>query len=307
MPDMPFLVPALVLAAGLAGAGMLVVGWPWRAPPPPPFAARGPRVTRVAFLAGALLYVQRFPWRLADDRDRTLAIFMPCAILIETLSPFLARALAWSMRVILAAAGTRIVLHGSVVLQSWTWWQAGLWQAGLGAILLLGWAAVSQEGRPASPRWQLANVALLNAGAGIVVMLSAYITGGPLGLVLAAALVAATLASLVLKDTGGIAAAARIGIAGLFALVVSAHFFASLSVTNAAILLALPLVSWLCELPLANKSRSWLRPMAASILIVLPLAIVAKQAFDKADEPSPAPPTNDAGDYSADDYESLRK
>jgi len=126
----------------------------------------------------------RFAWPPRSGLDRFLTIVVPAALSIELLAGFnrVPRWLAWLLRMSLAAAVPRILLHGSVYLSgsgdNWNLWQAGAALAACGGLLASLWILLSWLSRR-SPGISIP-LALCPAilCAGLTVMMAGYIKGG---------------------------------------------------------------------------------------------------------------------------------
>jgi hypothetical protein len=148
------------------------------------------------------------------------------------------------------------------------------------AVTFLGvWSALNRltlrtQGR--TPAWCLAGTVL---GAGLVVMLSGYATGGQLGVPLAASLVGVALGSLVRREHPATDGALGVGVTGLFALLIVGRLFAGLTDLNAALLFFAPLLAWLPELlPLRIYARAALRLGLVAVPVVVAI-VLAQQRF----------------------------
>jgi hypothetical protein len=288
MPDAFAFLRAVLVTAALAGAGLLVCAWPWRAPGPRRLAVGWPAIVGVAVFAGICLFTRHPRWPLDEDIDRFLAIVFPCFILIECAAPFLPAWLAWPLCFLLALAAGRILLHGSAYLDPahesaylWSRNEMYLWLAGLAATLAVPWVSLSWLARHTSPRLLLVSLALICAGAGVANMLSGYATAGPPLFLFTAGLLAATGVSLAWTSSTGIRGAIAIALAGLFASVVSGHFFGSLTLPHALALLLAPLLAWLSVLPPARRLSPRLRGLLTVALVSIPVAWVVWQAQKK--------------------------
>jgi hypothetical protein len=263
-----------------------------------------PAGVALAFFVGALVYSGHPRSVYAENEDRFLAILLPLVAGTESLALFRPR-LGWSCRLVLAGAASPILLLNSVYLQTWTISQVLLWLGGLGACLLLGWISLDRQIRHLPARTVLFGLAGVNAGAGVVLMIAGYATGGPLGIILGAALAVTALITPGNVSKPALAGAAGVGLVGLFALLVSGHFFASLGLDLAAVLFTAPLLAWVLVLPPVRK-RVLLR-LAVLVLEAIPVASVAGLAWRRSEEPEIRRPiNNDETDYSA-DYEQFGK
>jgi hypothetical protein len=168
---------------------------------------------------------------------------------------------------VVAAAAAPILLWGTTYLSDkgipgtpeWTPAEAALILGGLAVTLAAVWGWLHSLARrapdPANPL--LLSVSCV-AGSGAV-MYFGYATGGQLGFPLAAALVGATLASLVLAGRPNVQGSVGVGIVGLFALLVVGRFFGKLTTPHAAGLFALPLLAGLRDMLPILRNRPLLR------------------------------------------------
>jgi hypothetical protein len=292
MPDPIQILEALAASAAVAlvvvAAGLLLSGWPRRAPKPG-FVNVGAVVgLGVAWFVGCAALGQWPHWPPREGQDRLLFLVLPAVLLVELVSafPVVPRWLAWLLRILVAAGTARVLLHDTTYLadlagpgsREWTPAQAWLVLLGLAAALAAVWAAVVLLAERAHGRPLPAALAVTCAGAAIAIMLSGYATGGELGLPLAAALLGISLASLALSGRVEVTGVLGVGLVGLFGLLVIGRFFGQLTTTHAALLLAAPLLCWLPELPYLRKLRPWLRGGLQVALVAIPVAVAVVQA-----------------------------
>lgn len=238
----------------------------------------------------------RVVWPPVNGLDRFLAIVVPVTLGIELVAGFqsVPRWAAWLLRISLAAAIPRILLHGSVYLSGsaddWTVWQALTALAvcvGLLAVLwcLLAW--LSQRTPGVSIPLALC---LTIQCVGLTVMMAGYIKGGAAAFPLAATLVATTLAAGLVAPRIGASAAfdgtaiLGIGVVGLFGLLFIGRFFGRLSTGCAVTMLLSPLLCWATEIPLLRHRKPWLVASLRMALVAIPLLVVlavAKREFDR--------------------------
>jgi hypothetical protein len=124
-------------------------------------------------------------------------------------------------------------------------------------------------------------------------MFSGYLTGGKLGLPLAAALIGTAVASLALTGQANRMASLGVGLIGLFGLLMIGRFFGSLTTTHALLLFLALLLCWVPEAPYVVKLRPWLRGILRVALVAVPVVLVVLQShqqFVKASEASGAQP-----------------
>lgn len=257
MPD-PFVIAQAMAAAALTAAAILLGGAGWRRPIAARRMAVGwPLAIGSAFLVGAAALGQR-PDRLpGTDKDRLLLLVIPLVTVVESILAA-AQPMAiwrWVARLALAASIAPILLHGSVYLASpasagsdtWTASQRVMHLGGIAVLLATQWrlvVGVQERGR-AGAAWVA--LAVTSLGAGIVTMLSGYMSAGQLALPLAAACGAAAVLGGVTRmhdAAGGIVVA----LACLGSVLVMGRFFGALSTTKALVFVTAPLLCWLLEI-----------------------------------------------------------
>lgn len=238
----------------------------------------------------------RLAWPPANGLDRLLTIVVPATLAIELIAGFerVPRWVAWLLRVSLAAAIPRILLHDSVYLSGtgseWTLWQAGAALAVCAGLLagvwsLLAWLTQRSQGVSISLALCMSILC-----AGLTVMMAGYIKGGAAAFPLAATLVATTLgAKLIAKRSGAPAnfaapAILGIGVVGLFGLLFIGRYFGRVSTGCALAMLLAPLLCWVTEMPLLRNRKPWLVGSIRLVLVAIPLIVVltlAKRDFDR--------------------------
>jgi hypothetical protein len=307
--DLPIVITeALALAFATAALVLLLCGWPWRAPRSARVLAGAVLGPGIGFYLGMLRLRPVPHWPPKEDQDRLLLILLPAVLVVETLAAFvrLPRLVTWLLRGAIAASAARVLLHDSIYLKDlsdpgtagWTPAQQMGTLAGLGAALAAVWAGLYLAAGRSAGRVAPLSLTLSCAGAAAVITLSGSLSAGMLALVLAAALAGIVIASLVLPHGTDIRSALGLGVIGLFAALVSGHFFGSLTIANGALLFVAPL---LCCLPLPIP-RTWprLRAVVSTALVAVPLALAVVGASQKpAGDPGAA---SENGEPSADDY-----
>ena len=231
----------------------------------------------------------RLAWPPANGLDRLLLVIVPSAIGIELIAgfPCIPRSVAWLMRIGLAAAAPRILLHGSVYLSGpgsdQDRWQSAA-QLVLCSILLIGaWQLLTWLSARSPCATIPVSLAMTTQAAGLTIMMAGYIKGGAATIPFAAALVGTTVATELMRKRIGSSGAIGIGVVGLFGILFIGRFFGRLSTLCALTLLLTPLLLWVSEMPLLKHRKPWLVASLSCLLIAIPLAVIlvlAKQDFD---------------------------
>lgn len=282
---------AMGAAAGVSALFVLALGRAW-----PPAGTTRRNVACVLGIAlglalGCRVLQLRTAWPPVNGLDRLLTIVFPAVIAIELMAGLqrVPRWCAWLLRMSLAAASGRILLHGSVYLagprREWTEWQAGVALALCGSLLaavwvLLTWLSQRSSGGASIPL-VLSQATLCG---GILVMLAGYVTGGEASLPLAAALAGSAVASSLLADRSDAQGMIGIGIVVLFGLLFIGRFFGGLSTDRALAVFLAPLLCWATEMPMLRRRSPWLVGVIRLALVAIPLVVVlalAKRDFDR--------------------------
>jgi hypothetical protein len=283
MPDVFLIGKAFATSLALGLVVALLVGKSSRAA----IASAGAALAAVsAVFAGlwVLGLLPNFPPR--EALDRLLLIVLPAAVVAEVVAAQSGRA-GWVARCVVAALAVPVLLDGSVYVTdlsgpgSREWPPAKTWLvfAALAAVLMSVWMVTNRLAARTGGRTALWCVAGSALGAGLVIMLSGYATGGQLGVPLAAGLGGVALGSLIRREKPAIEGALGVGVVGLFALLVVGRLFAGLTDLNAALLFAAPLLGWLPELlPWRPRIRVPLRLALAAVPVVVAL-VLAQQKF----------------------------
>ncbi|MEI8383694.1 MAG: hypothetical protein WCJ09_26505 [Planctomycetota bacterium] len=237
---------------------------------------------------GGQLLAQRIAWPPASGLDRFLVIIIPALLGIE----FIAAAqsiparLTWILRLSLAAAVPRILLHDSVYLSgptAWTIWHS-LLILSLGSLLLASvWlllVRLFERSADASIPLSL-SVAIL--GAGLSVMMAGYIKGGATAFLLVSVLVATTFATRVTRNRQA-PVILGIGVVSLFSVLFIGTFFGRLPLDRAFALGLAPLLCWATEWKRSSDRNGWFVGLIRLMLIAIPVIVVLilmKRDFDR--------------------------
>jgi hypothetical protein len=240
--------------------------------------------------------------------DRLFLIVLPAAAVAELLASVSGR-VGLVGRAAVAASVTPVLLWGSVYTTDlsgpgsrvWSSVMTDIIYASLGATLLAAWILIDRLGR-SGQRVTVISVAGTALGAGMVIMLSGYATGGQPALALAGGLAGVALGSLAWKSTAMGQSAAGVGLASLFGLLIIGRLFAGLTTFNAVLLFAAPLLGWgaqaLSSRPLL---RSGLRLGLAALPVVVALVLAQQKFVSDYHQPE------SASEGSIDDYMSFGK
>jgi len=241
----------------------------------------------VGLVQGYYVLSLRLAWLPMNGLDRLLTIVVPTALSIELVAGFqwLPRWVAWLLRLSLAAAIPRILLHDSVYLNGdWTLGQVRAALVVCGTLMATLWVLLfwlSQR----SPGVSIPlAVCLTTQCAGLTVMMAGYIKGGAAAFPLAATLAATTIGARLITKRFDTSAIVGIGAVGLFGLLFVGRFFGRLSTGCALTMLLAPLLCWATELPRLRHRNAWLVGSLRLVLVVIPLVVVlalAKRDFDR--------------------------
>jgi hypothetical protein len=251
--------------------------------------------------SGCYALALRPVWPPASALDRLLVVVVPAALLIEWIAGFQSVPVAATrlLRIILAIAAPRILLHGSVYLSgadAWTFGQAaatiavcGLLLAGVWGLLLL----LSDRSGGVSIPFALC---LAIQSSGMTVMMAGYINGGAAAYLFAATLVGATLGLWLItrrRDTSdnetdcanfNSPTILGIGTVSLFGLLFIGLFFGRISTATALTILLAPLLCWATEVPPLKNHNRWIAGTLRLALVATPLVVVlimAKYEFER--------------------------
>lgn len=241
-------------------------------------------------LTGYLVLQRQFAWPPGSALDRLLQIVLPIAIVIELLAAFdrVPRSAVWILRVGLAGAVPRIVLHNSVYLsrleQGWTTIQTGRILLMCAGILATEWYLLVLVARRRERVSVPIAIAAAMQCAGITVLLAGYVTGGAAALPFVAALVGVVLSCRLTHWTGALEGVLGVTLVGLFGLLLIGRFFSVVSTDRALMIFCAPLLCWVTELPVLRTRPAWLTGIIRLLLVMIPLTIVlilAKQDFNR--------------------------
>jgi hypothetical protein len=292
MPHPIQILTALAVAAAIAAAVLAAFARPWSTVERRWVAAGWVIAPATGFLSGCAVLGLWPHWPPSIDLDRLLLIVLPAVVAAELLAaqPRVPRGLVWAARLIVAASAARVLLHGTIYLSNaagpdsrlWSATQVWLTLAGLASALgAVWWALVSLGARRPGYSHSL-SLAVVCGAAGATVMLSGYLSGGQLGLPLAAALGGATIASFALAKPLPMSGAIAFGTVMLFSVLVIGRFFGELTTAQACLLFAAPLAGWLPELLPACRLSPRVRGTASMLLvaaIAAGIVIAAQRKF----------------------------
>jgi geranylgeranyl transferase type-2 subunit beta len=285
MPDPIACLLAVLAAAAASAVGVLALGLPR----PPASGSRINRASAVGILAGLVAgyaVLQFEPaWPPASAVDRFLTIVLPATICVELAAtlPHLPHWPAALLRIGLALATSRILLHGSVYLKG-ALWQFVVTLTLAGALLAAVWGLLLWfNRRAAGVSIPLALSESLLCG-GLAVMLNGYIAGGEAALPPAAALAGTALFLAAIGQRESATATIGLGVVTLFALLFIGRFFGALPTWQALSVFLAPLLCWTTELGMLKLRRPWQAVGLRLGLVAVPLVVVlvfAKRDFDR--------------------------
>ena len=225
---------------------------------------------------GFQLLRQRMTWPPASSLDRFLVIVIPTLLGLEFISAaqsFPAR-LTWCMRLSLAVAVPRILLHDSVYLNGPT-----AWTTSQSLLVMLLMRLIEQPAGVSIPL----SLALVILGAGLSVMMAGYIKGGAAAFLVASVVVAASTATSVTRNRQA-PVMVGIGVMGLFSVLFIGTFFGRLPVDRALVLGLAPLLGWATDWNHSRERRTWIVGVKRLSLVAIPVIVVLilmKRDFDR--------------------------
>jgi hypothetical protein len=313
MPDPVVMLTAMGIAFVASCIVLWICGRPWRAASKSWVDAGWVLAVGTGFLLGCWVLGNRPHWPFREDQDRLLGLVFPAIVLVELLAawPRMPRWLVGSLRLAVVVGTAPVLLYETTYLtdlggpDAWSPRQAWLILGGLAAALGAVWALLSLLSRRAPGLSQPVCLAGASAGAGLTVMLSGYATGGQDGLPLAAALLGASLSTLLLPRSARGAPQLGVAVVGLFSLLVIGRFFGELTALHAILLFVAPLSGWLPELPFLRRIKPWARGIARVILVAILVSTVVGDAVRRfveksqvaADTPGETPSVQDYSDF----------
>ena len=244
----------------------------------------------LGLVAGNCVLSTRFVWPPANGLDRFLTIVIPAVLGIELIAGFprVPPMVAWLLRISLAAAVPRILLHGSIYLngsdKDWAPWQVVLALAVSGALLGGVWSLLSWLARRSRSGVSISlALSLATQCAGLTVMMAGYIKGGAAAFPMIATLVATSIGARLFANRLA-PAIVGVGVVELFGVLFIGRFFGRLSTGCALAMLLAPLLCWTTEISLLRQRKPWLVGSLRLVLVAIPLLAVlaiVKRDFDR--------------------------
>lgn len=279
MPD-PIACLLAVLAAAGAGAICVLVAGARRRPAGHSWFELASVIGVGAGLTAGYAVLQIVPaWPPANALDRFLTIVLPTALGVELLAT-VPRFTSWfvaALRVVLALATGRILLHGSVYLNGMTSdavWQSRITLAAAGGLFAAVWGLLFWlHHRIPGISVPLALSESLVSG-GLAVMLHGYLAGGQAALPPAAAVTGVAFAAVMVKASDGNNAPINVGVVSLFALLFIGRFFGALSTWEAVVVFLAPLLCMATELRRLRFKTPWQVVALRLGLVSVPLVVV---------------------------------
>ncbi len=238
----------------------------------------------------------QFAWPPMNGMDRLIEIVIPATLVIELFAgnqrvpPWC----VWFLRICLALATPRILLHGSVYLSGadveWNAWQATI-ALTLSSGLLAGvWGLLAWLFRRSPGASIPLALCLAMPSAGAAVMMAGYIKGGAVTVPLTGTLAAATIVTMLITNRSNPStsscgqAVLGIGVVSLFGVLFIGSFFGRLSTSYALTILASPILCWMSELSFFRNQKPWITGTLRIALVAIPLVtvlVLAKLDFDR--------------------------
>lgn len=275
MPDPLLYVQALLAAAGVSLFTTLVVV----RIKPPATSLRIQMGSLLGFLfgliAGCVVLRIGIRWPPANGLDRLLGIVIPAATVFELLtSANPTGGYARIVRLLLAFATARILLHGSVYLregaEGWSTLQAiTVWIVSGVAVVLSRKTLIALAQSPGGVSVGIA-LGLAIVCSGLTISLAGYLQGGAAALLFGTALCGAALATNRLDNGKLPNALLGMGVTGLFSFLVVGRFFGALDSSTSLALFGAPLLCWCSEV--FNSPQ---RPLSSGAVTLIRLAVVA--------------------------------
>lgn len=290
MPDPVEWLLAMLAAAGSSAALAAAFGRRWRTSPARTNAA-GILACGVGSVLGYGALKLCPAWPPAVALDRLLVIVLPSTIVVELLAaiPQAPRRLATALRIGLALALARVLLHDSVYLavgdessDSAIHRTACLVLGGIG-IAGYWYLMLLLDRRGAGCSLPLA-LSLAIACGGAAILLAGYVRGGEAALPLAAAIAGAALAPAAQRLPSTREGLIGMGVIGLAGLLIVGHYFGRLTAGRALAVFLAPLLWWGADLPVFRRRKSWQLAAVRLLFVAIPLIAVlllAKRDFDR--------------------------
>ena len=279
-------VGASVIIAAVASAVCVAVLNRYR---PRSMALSGDWLCLCSVVAGAILghaVLGLWPrWPPANALDRLLAIGLPAAIVLLLIGKWLGNSprLKRALDVLFALGFVRILLHRSVYLQD----------EPAGTIVFLAISAglllmIQTQVTRIWDRTQQASILLTSAvtlgSAGLLVLMAGYIKGGSAAFPWAAAIAGVTIAACSTKRRADLKGVLGLTNLILFGILFIGRFFGGLTTDCALLVLLIPALVWVQELPVIRNWGTWQKECVYLSLVAVTLLAVllsAKRVFDR--------------------------
>ena len=272
----------------ICASALTVLALGWRSRLPSQMLVSGSCVAGVVIGQVAGCFWLRLPigWPPASALDRYLIVLLPAALVVELLAAF-PKLPPWgvhALRFLLAASMAPVLLHRSVYLDEWTFWQATIAMTVCGALAAVTWLLLTRLAERSPGITLPLALAIAIQGAGVAIMLAGYLRGGAAAMAAATALLGASLACALVARQMPLPSLVGFGVVSLCSLLFIGVFFGRLPIASALALLAAPLLCWLTELGSGcQRSASAegvirLTLVAAVVAVVL---LIAQRKFER--------------------------
>ncbi len=214
-----------------------------------------------------------------EATDWIALVLLPTGVCIALFSASRRTAsLSWALRVLAALAVAPLVLMPYWRVDDVTLTQAVATLDGPAALVLIVWLCTATLARRQPSAAVPVVMTLVATATGMTILLSSWATLGMLGLSLAAALAGVSVVGLLWRGRHGAAGVVDVSVIMLAGMLISAVYFAQLTILHAVLLGAAPLLAWAGMLPGVRNWRPWKRVLLQTTLVAIPLVIVIAQA-----------------------------
>jgi hypothetical protein len=227
-------------------------------------------------------------WPPISALERLLLLVLPSTMAIELVASFakVPRAVVWALRIGLAIATPRVLLHGSVYLSDasqGTRDEAWLAMLICGGALVIAWQLLLKLNQRRLGISLPLTLSMALASGGMTVMMAGYIKGGSIAMPFCMSLVVTTLAARWMVRTPAsfqMEGVLSVSFVSLFGLLFVGHFFGRISIYAGLAVLLAPLLCWVTETRLLRDRRPWQVGLLRFMFGAIPLSVVLLLAYE---------------------------